>query len=178
MKLMTGAPSGDTSLAHEGCSARAPRQRRNVAERRGGVDGPKSRVPESLRLLRRVVLAIVTVIVCAVIASPAGRSASLLAGAFDVAAEADSGNAVRGVLASEPLQYWQDDHGTRGTDLKAVEFDGDDEDDPLCHVPDNAALSFRCVPAPPKPAHALRAELQIDTSRFAAGPGLPRGPPV
>jgi hypothetical protein len=175
MKLMTGAPSGDTSLAHEGPSAGVTRQHRAVAERRGGIDGPKRRVPELLRLLRRLAFAIVTVAVCALIACPGQGSASLAA-AVDVA-EGASASAVRGVLASEPLQYWQDDHGTRRADLKAVESDGD-EDDPLCHVPVNAALSFRCQPVPPKPACALRCELQVDTSRFAAGPGLPRGPPV
>ncbi|MDF2691696.1 MAG: hypothetical protein K0S65_79 [Labilithrix sp.] len=168
MKLMTEAPSADTSLAYDGSSVRG-------ARRRGGTAKPA--VSELLRLIHRLALAIVTIVVCAVIASPGRGSVSLLAGALDVTA-ADCANAGRGVLTSEPLQYCQGDHGERGTDLKAVEFDGDDEDDPLWHVAENAALSFRRVPAPPKPNQVLRGELQIDTSRFAAGTGLPRGPPV
>jgi hypothetical protein len=149
--------------------------RHEVAHRRGGIRGPKNRMPEMLRLLLRFALAIVTVIVCAGIARPAGGSASLLvAAAIDMAAP-DSAGAEQ---AREPSHHWRDGASSTVVDLKAVESDVDDDDDPLWHVPDDPALAFRYVPAPRRPDRAARGELPIDTSRFAAGTCLPRGPPT
>jgi hypothetical protein len=48
----------------------------------------------------------------------------------------------------------------------------------LHDVPDVATLGFQCVADARQPRRLLRGELTIDTSRFAAGTGLPRGPPI
>ncbi|HVH41658.1 MAG TPA: hypothetical protein VM925_04925 [Labilithrix sp.] len=141
------------------------------------MNGRKKRVPEMLRLLCRVALATVIVIVCAIIARPGGGSASLLAVAV-AAAPSVSANAEHAPEA----RHWRDGHSRTVVDLKAVEADvdddDDDDDDPLCHVRDHLVAAFRYVPAPRQTDRALRGELQIDTSRFAAGTCLPRGPPT
>lgn len=170
MKHMTGAPSGDAPLAHERRSARA---------RHGGGDGPKSRVRQTLWSLLRVAIAVVTLVVSAGIASHGQGSAGVLAAAFDVVA-AGSAIASSDVLPSEPVQQWHDggDPCPAVADLDAVELGDDDDDDSLRDVFDVAAPLSRSVPAPREPERVLRDERRIEPSRFAAGPGLPRGPPV
>ncbi|MBX3231427.1 MAG: hypothetical protein KIT84_10815 [Labilithrix sp.] len=81
--------------------------------------------------------------------------------------------------ASDVSHAWGNDEKV-AVDLKAIEVDlddDDDDDDPLWHVVGHAP-AFRWAPGAPRPAAAERGALPIDTSRFVAGIGLPRGPPV
>ncbi len=178
---MTGAPSGDTSLVHDGPAANAMRPgRENGTAMVGdevGSGGPKSRVRQLLRFVH-LALAIATVIVCAGIALPGRASASFVAATFVTASETES--AARGLPASEPLRHWQACEDGPAVDFKAVESDCEDDgqQDRHCDVPESLALSFGYVPGPSGPDAAWRGELGIDPSRFAAGSGLPRGPPA
>jgi hypothetical protein len=150
--------------------------RHQIAHRRPGIHGPKNRVPEMLRLLHLLALAIATV-VCAGITSP-GRGIANLAAPIEVAA-ADSANAARCALAAEPSpQQWRD-RAPRplAEDLQAVESDSDDGDT-RCELADDAAVAFRRISFPREPGRALRGEPEIDASRFAIDTGLPRGPPT
>jgi hypothetical protein len=138
------------------------------------------------RRLHRLAIAIVALIVCAGIAVSGRGSARLIAAAFDAApafdaAARDIASAERDGRGSDRLHPWQDHPARRDVDLKAVESDDDEDgdgDDALCDVTHDAARSLFCLPVPPKPDRASRGEVPIDTSRFAATPGLPRGPPA
>jgi hypothetical protein len=189
MKPMTRAPSNDPSLARDGSWVEAMPTRGDDAKPPVSVPsgiGSKGRLPETLRLIHRLALTIATVVICALFASPgaarataidvAGASASLLAAAADVPM---SGRA-NAEQASKSSHHWHDRSSRPSADFKAVEVDGDDDDDedPQCELIGGASVAFRCLPAPRRPDGALRGELQLDTSRFAAGTGLPRGPPA
>jgi hypothetical protein len=135
------------------------------------IRGSCRRVPELLRLLHVLALAIVAV-VCAGIASPAPGIACQAARS-EVAAR-DSASAVR-ALAPQPSRPWRY--------LDAVEADLDDDDidddrDRQSDVADDPATTFRGVGLPSKLDRALRGDAPIDTSRFAIGSCRPRGPPV
>jgi hypothetical protein len=166
----------DRLSAGGGRGARSPRQ--VMIAPHGGASGPKSRVAAPLRFLLRLALAVVTVVIFAVTASHGRASVSVVVSAVHVAA-AERADAASGALPDQPSHRWQDRVPRRPlSDLKAVELE-DDDDDPLRGVSDVAAQSFCCVPDPRNPGHAFpRGELQVDTSRFAACTGLPRGPPA
>lgn len=155
---MTGARSGGTT----------------IGTRYGDVAAPQ-RVPASLRFLLRLTIALVTLLVCACTASDGARSPGFLGTAVDVVA-AKIASAERGVQAGSS-HHWHDrvPHGAEA-DLEA---EADDDDDDLRDGSDLVALSFRPVPAPRERARTFwRREHQVDPTRFAAGTGLPRGPPV
>lgn len=156
---MTGTPSGDTSILDEGSSSKA------VRRRGGGV----------LRsLLRCLALIGLTLVVATYFVSPA-RGVSPLVVLFE-AATADA-RAEASVAASSGAQHWDAlDDAVQIVEMKVVE--SDDDKDPRCDVTEGVALSFRTVPVPSKPERVLRGGLPSDPSCFAAGTGLPRGPPV
>ena len=146
-----------------------------IVEQRGRIDARKSG-PAMLRFLLRLTIAIATVLACAGIARPERGSASLLATTVHVVAAAGS-SAERCVAPSGSLHRWHEGAGHPLADLEAIELD-DDEDDSLRDVLGVAALSFGCVPIPREANRDPVGELPVDTSRFAAGTGLPRGPPA
>lgn len=171
---MTGAPSADMSLAHDGSSANAARRRGRSAERRRGSKGHASSL---LRLLDRFALVIVALGVFALLVSP-GRSATLFAKMVD-AAVPESANATRAAAAPRPHSSCKEGGVRCVVELTTLELDPDDEeDDPPDGAAANVAPPFRCLLAPFVPDHVERGELRSDPSRFVDGPGLPRGPPV
>lgn len=64
--------------------------------------------------------------------------------------------------------------------LEAVKEDLEDLDDgdSLFDAVDGASVVVESVPFPREPGRALRCQPRVDTSRFAVGTGLPRGPPT
>jgi hypothetical protein len=142
-------------------------------------DASHGRVPELLRLLHLRALAIVTV-VCGGCRSPARGTASLAA-SVAVAAH-DGASAVRWAAAPQASRQWhqrRDEDLRPDADLGAVEADLDEDDrETLTGVADEPASPVSSVWPPRKPRRGLRVEPQNDTSRFAAGTGLPRGPPT
>lgn len=169
--------SGPRSRAHEGLPA--------------DTRSTKSRAYAALVLWHRLAFAVVAVIFCAGVAVPGWRSARPIAAAIDAAVR-DTASAERVALQSEQLQRWRDDGARFEVDHTAIESDGDgdeplcdkaiesdgDGDEPLCDLTHGAARSLPCIPLQRKADRALRGELPIDTSHFAAGPRLPRGPPA
>lgn len=151
---MIGAPAGGESRAREGTSTRLAAAGRHA--------------------LRRLVATIVAFLVCAGIASAGFVSAGLLAATFEAAPSA--GATVDRGDVSDPSQHWDEGVAQPVVELKAVEADGD-EKDPACEGPEPGP-SFRCVLVPRSPARPVLGEVVRDPSCFAAGTGLPRGPPV
>lgn len=147
---------------------RAPR--RDVGAKRR-VDTP--RVGPMRRLLHILALAVVT-LVCAGITSPA-RSIANPAAPIDVAAS-DGSNAARAGLARQPAHLW---HGARRVfDVKVAEAEIEDDDrHPLSDTSEDPAVPVRGS-FPRNTGRASRSAPQSDTSRFAIGTGLPRGPPA
>lgn len=136
-------------------------------------------VRKTLRTLMRMALAIVVVLFCAGLASTArvlAATADAVAVVAEVTATAnldDEASSSRSPSVNNPASTRAEDLGAADTDL-----DDDDDDDSLNAVSHLSSLAFRVVPAPGGPSHAIRSEGESDTSRFAAGTGLPRGPPV
>lgn len=128
-----------------------------------------------LRLLHGLALAIVAMVAIGV-ASP-GRSG----GTFSAEAAASDGpNGSRWAVASEQVQRshrWRDGAPRAVADFKAIEFD-DDDADTLCDLLDDPTVAVKDPCFSRGSGRARRAHAQIDPSRFAAGTGLPRGPPV
>lgn len=155
---MVKAPSNDRSLAQRGPFTRA--------------NGELDRVAKMLRLFRRLAVAIATLLVCAGIAGP---PRGLLAATIDVVAAPDSANAEH----RDASHHWHDGSSRPVEDLEAVEADVDDNDDDdwRWDARDEVSVAFRWLPPEHQPDRSWRGELQIDASRFAAGTGLPRGPP-
>lgn len=130
---------------------------------------------ELLRQLTVIAFAMVTV-VCAGIAG-AGRT--LAVGPVEV---------VAAISAPQPSQQqWRVGEEPADVDCDAVEAERDDDDrddddfgdeDNRSHALADLAIMVRGAGAPRCPGRALRSEPQTDTSRFACGIGLPRGPPV
>ncbi len=169
---------GSDERALRGSQSRAWRADRRSAL---GARGSRRRAALPLRFLLRVAMAIATLVVFGGIA---GRTAgaSLVAAAYQVAACESVESGTSSSQASQASHHWKDRTPRRpAPDLKAVELDddSDDDDDSARDGTELAALSFRCALDRCAPRRALRrGELQVDTSRFAAGIGLPRGPPA
>lgn len=139
---------------------------------------PRKRLDATLRLLHRLVIAIIAIVVCGGVAGAVRGSANLLGAAID-AVTPPPAQTERAGRTPDPAHDCRDRAACRRLDLKAVESDFDDDDDDApCDAADGAPLAFRCVPSPRGAARVGRGELSIDTSRFARGPGLPRGPPA
>lgn len=122
-----------------------------------------------LRALYRL-LTLAALLVGAGVVLPTGGSTYVLATVREVAA----------VEGASTESSWQtpDDESGEAPDLRVVESDDDDDDDdPFCDIADGSALAFRVVPSPPRPERARHRGISVDTSRYAAGTGLPRGPP-
>jgi len=150
-----------------------------VNMRQSAAARPTSRVRAMLALFHRLAIAIVAVIVCMGIAGSGRGTARLIAAAFDATAR-ETASADRSVRQSEQLRRWQGNATRQDIDLKAVESDGeedDDGDDPRRDVTRGPACALRCAPVQHKPDRTLRG-VRVDTSRFTARPRLPRGPPT
>ena len=145
-----------------------------VADRRGGLR-PKRHVRDVLRLLHLLTLAILT-IVGAGIASPA-RGTTTLAGPVAVA-PGDSVHAAKRALAPQPSHQRRHHVTHPAADLDALEADLDDDRDVLPDAAADRTATFTGVWLPRRPSRGLRVDPQTDTSRFASGTGLPRGPPT
>lgn len=126
----------------------------------------------TLRWLSRLTRMLVTFIVIAGISGLSTGSARLVAAAIDMMAMA-SPNAVRARAA-----HCLDGASRAVVELKTFESDTDDDDDPMCGFVDGVALDLRCAPPPSESSRDRHAGESMDPSRFAAGRGLPRGPPV
>ena len=139
----------------------------------------KRMAPQMLRSLMRLALAIAAVLVGAGIAGPSrlvGSAEAIVAGVVEATARASADSELivqAGASVDHRSSAPAEDVGAADTDL-----DDDDDDDSLNAVSHLSSLAFRVVPAPGGPSHAIRSEGESDTSRFAAGTGLPRGPPV
>jgi len=128
-----------------------------------------------VRLLQRLVLAIVTIVLCASVTSVVRRVA--IAGRID-AATAEAHYVARcAAPVPDQSQEWQG-ADERVADLKAVESELDEEDRDVSDVTDDTTPAMSRLLVPRKTHRVSRGEAEIDTSRFAAGTGLPRGPPV
>lgn len=125
-----------------------------------------------LRWICRLTRLCVTVIVIAGISGLGTGSARLVAAAIDMMAMASPSAARAGV------GHCLDDDSRAVVELKALESDTDDDDDPMCGFVDVVALDLRCAPPASESDHTRHGEESRDPSRFAAGMGLPRGPPA
>lgn len=148
---MIGAPSANSSRTRKALS--------------------KSARPALLRLLQRLVLAVIAIIVCASITSVVRRAAA--PGRVDTAVRAQHRRAT-----PDATQEWPADEARGLVDLQALEEDDLDEEDAPFAFADDAPDHLDRAPLPRRPAWTGRGEASNDTSRFAAGTGLPRGPPV
>lgn len=128
------------------------------------------------RRLQRVLLAVVAVLVCVSVTGPFRGLASVRA---SIARASDSANECWvGAASSDGSHRCADVAPQPGVDLEAIESDLDEEDDDaLVDVADETAADFVCAPLPGR-VRPTRIETTVDTSRFARGPGLARGPPV
>lgn len=140
----------------------------------------KRMAPQMLRSLMRLALAIAAVLVGAGVAGPSrlvGSTEAIVARVVEATARASADGELT-VQAAASVDHRSsapdEDVGAADTDLD----DDDDDDDSLSAVSHLSALASRAAPTPGGRAHAIRGESDHDTSRFAAGTGLPRGPPV
>lgn len=155
-----------SSSARAGHAADALRR----AERRGS----KGRAPTLAVILRRLAVVLAAVVVCATVAGFWRQSTFLVAAAVDAAAGADAND--RG----ERERVLGTDHDAAPPELAAAVFDDEQgEDDDL--GPDGTdAVDFAGPPraGPLDPGPTWPEDLLIETSRFAGGSALPRGPPA
>ncbi len=155
-------------------TSRATSEERPANGVSGGVSG-------GLCLLRYLALALAMALVGLGLTSTglasAGRATTGLLAASIGTAAPESADTEGAATTPASSHHWGGGAARPDGDLKAVEIDID-EDDPLCEAAHGPPPAFRCVPLPGKPDRASRGELQNDTSRFAAGTGLPRGPPT
>jgi hypothetical protein len=130
-----------------------------------------SRLRAIVRLLRLLALAVLTVIASLGMTSPGWTLATALASPSSVTA---------GAARFAPARAASDDaqHGVVRAIVEpnSEESDLDDEDSPLFEF--DARLAFSCAVPPRRSDITSRGEPPIDTSRFASGAVLPRGPPV
>lgn len=131
-------------------------------------------VSEALRLVQRLALALLTILVCASSPRPIRASLQIVAAAVELASP---DGAAADDVAPESSHRLLDDRGRPDVDLDALEADLDDDDDRVGHDANPVSLTFRAAPPPRQPGRARRGDGESDTSRFAAGTGLPRGPP-
>lgn len=136
-------------------------------------------VRKTLRTLMRMALAIVVVLFCAGLASTA-RVLGTTADTVAVVVQVSVTPSVDDDAASSTSPSVRTPSSTPAEEVAAADtdLDDDDDDDSLSAVSHLSSLAFRAVPAPGGRSRAIRSEGEIDTSRFSAGTGLPRGPPV
>lgn len=135
-------------------------------------------VQKTLRSLMRIALAIVAVLFCAGLASTSrmlAASADLVAVVAEVADAAGDDDVALSESSSVHTPSSAPDEERSNVD---TDVDDDDDDDSLSAVSHLSTLAFRVLPLPSTPSHAHLRAHDIDTSRFASGTGLPRGPPV
>lgn len=127
----------------------------------------------TLRLLQCLAAAFIT-LVCAGVASPA-QGIGRLAASLDAAGftRADGANTAR---RAPERSHSLRDGGTRRV-CEVIESDASD-DDALSDAADGTAIVFDGAAFSREPGRAPRCQVRIDTSRFAVGTGLPRGPPT
>lgn len=125
-------------------------------------------------LLRRFAIVLVAIVFASAVGVSGRGSARLIAAAFGAPTSAES---VDRAPARSDLQ-WEASTAPRAAELKAVEVDGADGDDPLPEQEPGSGSALSCAPVLAKPACVLRGALPADTSRFASSTRLPRGPPI
>lgn len=128
--------------------------------------------------LQRLALAVVLLVVCGTTArgAPAARPQPGIGpamAAVDLALRHHT-TAAR----PEPSRFWRAPHPAPALDLDALETDDELDEDPVAHVHGFAESTKPCLAPERDATRVLRAAPERDTSRFAAGTGLPRGPPV
>lgn len=121
----------------------------------------------------RLVLALATIFVAGIVSSGAASGATVSAIIQDVATTcSDHAAPARSI-------HLRERRSRPSSCLSAVDPEiDDDDDDTVGHGAHHAPPASRSVPAPSEPDHTTRAERGVDTSRFAAGIGHPRGPPA
>jgi len=134
-------------------------------------------VRKTLRTLMRIALAIVAVLFCAGLASTA-RVLGARADTVAVVVQVTVTPSIDDDASSSRSPFVRTPSSTPAEEVAAADTDLDDDDDTLSAVSHLSSLAFRAVPSPGGRSRAIRSEGEIDTSRFAAGTGLPRGPPV
>ncbi|CAN5924789.1 hypothetical protein BH11MYX4_BH11MYX4_15770 [soil metagenome] len=140
----------------------------------GGCAGPSPRLGI---LLRRLAIVLVAVIFGLAVAVPGRGSARCIVAAFDAPPTAAAG-IDQGTAKTDSKVRAQAATPTRTGDLKAIESDCGDGDEPLPEPAHGTASSLCCAPALGKPDRVLRGALLADTSRFAGRTHSARGPPV
>ncbi|MBS2014066.1 MAG: hypothetical protein JST00_14345 [Deltaproteobacteria bacterium] len=127
--------------------------------------------------LRGVLAIVAALFACSSMATAAGPASGGLAITVDVSASVfaspasdDADGAAAGWRSGSPRPVGVPE-GMAG------DVDDDDDDDPTCGVVDVTALAFRHVPTPRESGAGFHVARDVDTSRFAAGARLPRGPP-
>jgi hypothetical protein len=156
---------------------------RDVSLGGSAAEAPKRRPVASLRRYYGILLAFVT-LVCASLAGVPQQAASARTGSTLDAVDAvlDSTGAVQWALASGSSHHLRGGADPSDVDLEGIESDSDDNDDddgdPRHHVADHGAAAVDGIVFPRRPGRAWSREPERDTSRFASGIGLPRGPPV
>lgn len=121
-------------------------------------------------------LALFTLLVCAGLVGPhrAVRAVTPVGFAF---APLASDHDVRCASTPEPARSWAEDSDGPGLDVGDVELD-DDEGDARHDFAGAPCVAVRGLPDLAGGRRPARGEPRFDTSRFAMGTGLPRGPPA
>lgn len=144
-----------------------------------GSSRAMNRMPVMLRLLRLLAFAIVT-IVCAGLTSP-GLGLASGRGPIEIGAAGRAAPPIGWALRPQPSHQWRDGAAAPVVAPDPVEADGDDDNrnddderrsDVAHHsvVVDGARI--------PNRGSALHVAPSVDTSRFAIGEHLARGPPA
>ncbi len=128
-----------------------------------------------LALFRRLFFVLLTILVSTFMMSPGIRVSDITVMCVDLS--------VRGtdsVEASfESARVWQSDTANAlRAELEAIESGDDTNEDAVSHVVGHAVLAFSRIAVDARAPLATRREAMLDPSRFAAGSGLPRGPPA
>ena len=132
----------------------------------------KLHVRDMRRLLQWLAVVLVT-LVCAGFASPGQRITAL--GASLEVSPPEAATTTQRPPRRQMSHHWL--AGTVRLNLETVKEDLDDGD-ALFDAVDGAAVGFESVSFPREAGRALRCQPRVDTSRFAVGTGLPRGPPT
>ncbi len=139
---------------------------------------PRSRLRNMFARLQWIAFALLTIFVCASATDSARRaSPALVHGVVATVGQVTLEKA--NVERTETSRQWRAGAAQHEVDFDVVECDDDERDDDRTSRA-QAAPSFALIrrEAAHEASRSWHAELGADTSRFAAGTGLPRGPPV
>jgi hypothetical protein len=126
-------------------------------------------------LARRLLLAVVAVLVCIAVTGPFRGLASVRA---SIALTRESMTVSRVVTDTDGSQRRADVERKPGVDFEAIENELDDEDDDaLNDVAHESSFALGCAPRR-RHSRPPRIEITSDTSRWSSRASLARGPPV